>query len=239
MVGWLQERSDVQVVDGAYDPTAHGTYWFIGFAVVGVVASAIGIADPIRSAVGGFRATGDAALRRAGGAGAVVAIIGSTMLASVAGILLALISRTVTKGSIDSTLSLTVIAFGIALLGGTSAFGRRGGILGVVVADILLVILWRYVDAEKWNITISTIGAAAMLAGLVVTRLVESFGRATADYRPPVQDRGTVLPQAVESPAASDPGWSANGESGGWTVQLSNKTSEETGWSGDERWGAR
>jgi hypothetical protein len=76
---------------------------------------------------------------------------------------------------------LTGLAIGAALLGGTSAFGRRGGVFGTAFAVVLLALFIGYADASDWRISRYAVAGAVVAAGLVVTRLVETFGRAGAD----------------------------------------------------------
>ena len=66
---------------------------------------------------------------------------------------------------------------GGALLGGTSAFGRRGGIFGTVFAAALLSVGLAYAQADDRTWSAAGIATVAILVGLCVTRLVERFGR--------------------------------------------------------------
>ena len=195
-----------------------------------VVGGLLGLVKPVRRAVGRFRPVGDPAWRRGAGAAAVasLALIGSSLLASVAGILIALDVRTV--GPDENGLSLTGLALGAALLGGTSAFGRRGGLFGTVLAVALVVLLIRYADVEHWDLSRLAIAACAIAAGLIVTRLVETFGRprAVIDEQQDAEWSGT---------GDADSGWSSS-RTGGWTSQLPARTTDE-GWGSEERWGSR
>ena len=94
------------------------------------------------------------------------------------------------RSSPTAGLDWTVLAIGIALLGGTSAYGRRGGIFGTLLAvepDHRLPGLVR--GRAGWQVSRWTVGGAALGVGLVVTRLVEAYGRprsvgADAETRP-------------------------------------------------------
>jgi ribose/xylose/arabinose/galactoside ABC-type transport system permease subunit len=241
---WLQRQHAVAVVEGAYQPGHQAVYWFAGFAAVAVVGGLLGLVRPLRKTVGAFRASGDPA-RRGGPAAAtsaVLALVGSSAMAAVAGVLLALDARPLPAG--ENGLALTGLALGAALLGGTSAFGRRGGVFGTLLAVTLLVVLWRYGDARHWNLSPLAIGAAAILAGLVVTRLIETFGRG----RPSDLDVFDAEPQTSWSPpppattpppppATSTEGWSSGSRTGGWATQLPARTTDDS-WGVGDRWGA-
>ncbi len=236
---WLARQHEVSVVNGAYEPARHGMYWFAAVAAIAVVGGLFGLIRPLRRAVGRFRSVGDPATRRGAGAGAiaVLAIVGSTALAAAAGILLALDSRQVSGG--ENGLALTGLALGAALLGGTSAFGRRGGVLGTVLAVVLLVALMRYGDAREWKFSQLAVGAAAILAGLVVTRLIEAFGRPRHDLADDLDPDDELNPASWSSTTAGAEGtWPSESGSGGWTAQLPPDPADES-WRSDERWGGR
>lgn len=177
VIVYIQQRSAPVNVQGEYDPTTHALYLFGGFAAVAVLGGLLGTIKSVRRAVGRFRPVGDPARRR-GAAAAVLtslSLVLSMVFAVVAGVLFAAGGDTpVTPGT---GLDLTGLALGAALLGGTSAFGRRGGVFGTVLAVALLTVFIPYADAEHWKINRFAIAAAAVAAGLVVTRLVEAFGR--------------------------------------------------------------
>ena len=237
---WLQRQPEVTLVTGAYQPTQHAGYWFGGFAALAVVGGAIGLIGPIRRTIGAFRPTADPAVRRGAAAatGAVLALLGSTVLASVAGVLLALDSRTLHPASADAGVALAALALGAALLGGTSAFGRRGGVFGTTLAVILLVVLWRYAEVQRWNLSSLAIGAASIIAGLVVTRLIETFGRSLPTLADEPRADPPGWPAAPPQPGAAGDAWPPAGGTGGWTAQLPARTAAEP-WSPEDRWGVR
>ena len=74
-------------------------------------------------------------------------------------------------------LEWTGIAIGTALLAGTSAFGRRGGIFGTLLAVAGLTLFLDYPARRNFDIALFAIAAALIGVGLVVTRLVETYGR--------------------------------------------------------------
>ncbi|GAB2582509.1 hypothetical protein Aab01nite_59920 [Paractinoplanes abujensis] len=164
-------------VQGDYDPTDHAFFLFGGFALLAVLGGAMGAATPVRRWLGGMRPTGDPARRR----GPVVAlpVIGSLLLSSVfavgAGILFAALSdNPVVPGT---GLEWTGIALGLALLAGTSAYGRRGGIFGTLFAVAALTLFLDYAARRNFDIALFAIAGCVFAGGLIVTRLVETYGR--------------------------------------------------------------
>lgn len=184
VIVFIQQRTAPVELQGLYDPTRHALYFFAGFVTLALVGAGFGSIKAIRRAVGRLRPVGDPADRRGGMAVALSgsAIIVSMAFASVAGVLLASTSGAPVAPS--PGVEWTGLAFGAALVAGTSAFGRRGGILGTVAAVALLTLFIRYSDLRGWNISLFAVAAGAMAIGLVVTRLVETYGRP----RPPQDD---------------------------------------------------
>ncbi|MFG3338809.1 hypothetical protein [Glycomyces sp. NPDC048151] len=68
---------------------------------------------------------------------------------------------------------LTVVALGAALVGGTSLMGRRGGVCGTVFASALVLGLMWLAEGRGWSFDPSWIALGAIVAGFLVTRLVE------------------------------------------------------------------
>lgn len=174
---WIQQVDGPVTVTGGFEPANRAVYLFAAFAAAAVIIAALGTGKGARRAIGRFRPVADPAQRRGGLAGALatLALIGSMVLAAVAGVLFAAnAGPTVTAGP---GVELTGLALGMALLGGTSAFGRRGGIFGTLLAAVLLTLFIRYDSARGWDISLYAIAAVMLAGGLVVTRLVEAFGR--------------------------------------------------------------
>jgi ribose/xylose/arabinose/galactoside ABC-type transport system permease subunit len=194
VVVYIERRSAPVLVQGDYDPRRNAGYLFAGFAALAVLAGLFGAIRAIRRLVGRYRPVGDPARRR-GVAAAVVtaaALVGSTVLATLAGVLLAANG----PGPVTPVAGLdwTVLAVGVAMLGGTSAYGRRGGIFGTLLAVTLVTVFLAYAQARGWTISRWAVGGAALGGGLLVTRLVETFGRpgpAATDRVEPVGD-GTI-----------------------------------------------
>ncbi|MFI5932475.1 ABC transporter permease [Actinoplanes sp. NPDC051494] len=172
-----QLRTGPVVVQGTYDPSDHAFYLFGAFALLAVFGGALGTIGPIRRLVGRMRPYGDPAERRGGIAALpiVASLILSSVFAVVAGILLAARSQTpIVPGT---GLEWTGIAFGAALLAGTSAYGRRGGIFGTLLAVAGLTLFLDYADRRNFEIALFAVAAATVGGGLLVTRLVETYGR--------------------------------------------------------------
>lgn len=183
-------------VQGDYDPTKQAFFLFGGFALLAVVGGALGTVTPVRRWLGRMRPAGDPA-RRPGGA-AALPVIGSLVLSSVfavgAGTLLA---AQATRPIVPGTgLEWTGIGIGLALLAGTSAYGRRGGIFGTLFAVAGLTLFLDYSDRQHYAISLFAIAAAVFGGGMIVTRLVETYGRpfgagAGGDWNSPPATNGS------------------------------------------------
>jgi ribose/xylose/arabinose/galactoside ABC-type transport system permease subunit len=234
-VVWIEKHPGPFTIDG-YNPAKHAIYWYAGFAAISVLGGLLGLFKPVRRGLSRYRPVGDPARRRGVAAGAVafLALAGSGLLAGVGGSLGALSARTVTAS--DRGALLSVLALAAVLAGGTSAFGRRGGVFGTLLAVTLLVLLIHYGRAADWNMSPYALAAGAIGAGLVLTRLVETLGR----------------PRSADSMADSGDTWGNVGREeslgsswgtqrpGSWGSQLPARAIEDT-WGGasDDRWGAR
>ncbi|WCN81243.1 ABC transporter permease [Micromonospora sp. LH3U1] len=199
VVVYIERRSAPVLVQGDYDPGRSAGYFFAGFAAVAVLGGLFGAIRAIRRLVGRYRPIADPARRRGAVAAVVtaVALVGSTVLAALAGVLLA--ANDPGPVAPTSGLDWTVLAIGVALLAGTSAYGRRGGVFGTVLAVSLVTVFQVYAQERGWTLSIWAIGGAALGVGLLVTRLVETFGRP----RP----GSTAIPEPVGDGTISA-GWS-------------------------------
>ena len=233
---WIEQRTHaVKMTGGGYAPGRHASFWLGGFAVLAVLGGLLGLSKPLRRAVGRFRPVADPARRRGAAAGslAALAIIGSSGLASVSGVLVA--SRAGTVSPPNNALTLTGLALGTALIAGTSAYGRRGGLFGTVLAVALVTVVMEYLDVTKRAVAPLAVAAVAIGAGLVVTRLVETFGRPRS-----VADADDWAPASADSAATSSTSiadvdsWSPNRT--GWTTA---GASSEDRWGNGDRWGSR
>jgi hypothetical protein len=199
VIVWIQLRVAPVAVQDRYDPSNQAFYLFGGFALLAVIGGALGTVQPIRRILGRMRPHGDPARRR--GAVAALPVIGSLVLSSVfavtAGMLMAAQS---TRPIVPNTgLEWTGIAFGTALLAGTSAFGRRGGVFGTLLAVAGMAMFLDYITRRDLDISLYAIGACAIGGGLIVTRLVETYGK-------PLSAEG-VGEDWNAAPASANPNW--------------------------------
>jgi hypothetical protein len=124
-----------------------------------------------------MRPVGDPARRRGGVviAPVILALVVSSLFAVGAGVLMAAQSaKPIAPGT---GLEWTGIALGLAMLAGTSAYGRRGGIFGTLLAVAGLTLFLDYAARRDFDIALFAIGACTVGGGLIVTRLVETYGR--------------------------------------------------------------
>ncbi|GIM97566.1 ABC transporter permease [Paractinoplanes toevensis] len=218
-----QLRVAPEVVQGRYDPTNQAFFLFGGFALLAVLGGALGTVTPVRRWLGGMRPTDDPARRR----GVVVAlpVIGSLLLSSVfavaAGFLIA--AQSATPIAPGTGLEWTGIALGLAMLAGTSAFGRRGGMFGTLFAVAAFTLYLDWSNRKGLDIALFATAACVLGGGLIVTRLVESFGRPL----PPAGDDWNAAPTTAAT------NWTPDLES--WTpAATANRTDR---WD-DGPWGS-
>ncbi|MBG6101103.1 ABC transporter permease [Micromonospora vinacea] len=208
VVVFIERRSAPVLVQGDYDPTSSAGYLFAGFAAVAVLGGLFGAVRAIRRLVGRYRPIADPAGRRGAVAAVVtaVALVVSTVLAALAGVLLA--ANDPGPVAPTSGLDWTVLAIGVALLAGTSAYGRRGGVFGTLLAVGLVTVFQVYAPERGWTLSNWVVGGVAFGVGLLATRLVETLGRPRAggpERIEPVSD-GTISsgwttpqPQSVDN----------------------------------------
>jgi ribose/xylose/arabinose/galactoside ABC-type transport system permease subunit len=199
LIVWIQDHKKVvEVVASSYDPRDHAVFYFGGFVALSLLGGVLGLVPGLRRATGRFRPTGDPSLRGGGAVAAALALITSSVFAAAAGVLLALNNREIAPT--ENGFGLTTLALGAALLGGTSLYGRHGGLSGTALAVAGLVLLSHYLAEENRGVGVFALAAAAIGVGLLVTRLVETLGRprealepapvpaAQVEYEPPPLD---------------------------------------------------
>ncbi|AEV88953.1 inner-membrane translocator [Actinoplanes sp. SE50] len=178
-----QLRVDAVAVQGTWEPTDRAFLLFGGFAILAVLGAGLGAIGPIRRFFGRMRPVGDPAGRR--GAAVVlpvlVALIVSTVFAAGAGVIMA--GQSAGPIRPGTGLEWTGIGLGLALLGGTSAFGRRGGIFGSLFAVVALTLFLDYQARRELHISLYATAGVIFLAGLIATRVVESYGRLASAAR--------------------------------------------------------
>jgi ribose/xylose/arabinose/galactoside ABC-type transport system permease subunit len=177
VIVFIERRHAPVAVQGGFEPTDQAMFLFAGFAALAVLGGLLGTLKAVLRSVGRFRPVADPARRRGTVAAALTAgaIAVSMPLAATAGVLIAAAATGPIRPS--SGIDLTALAVGCALLGGTSAYGRRGGVFGTVFAVALVTLAPVYAAARGYTISTATVAAAAIAVGLLVTRLVETFGR--------------------------------------------------------------
>jgi hypothetical protein len=211
VVTFNQLRTGPVTVQGAYDPASQAYYLYAGFAVLAVLGGALGAVGPIRRTLGRVRPVGDPAARP--GVGAALPVIGALTLSSVLAVIAGILLAAVATGPLPPRTGLewSGIALGTALLAGTSAFGRRGGIFGTLLAVTALTLFLDYAARRDLDIALFAIAGAVLAGGLVVTRLIEAYGSPRGgdpDWAAPLpaDDTGTDWtpdPPETWSPAAA------------------------------------
>lgn len=226
---FVQQRSAPVDLQGEYNPTEQALYLFAGVAAVSVIGGLIGMIKPVRRSIGRFRPIGDPAQRRGGMAAVLTggALVISCSLAAVGGVLLVAGQDAPVVPS--PGLDWTAFAIGAALLGGTSAFGRRGGVFGTMLAAVLITLFLRYEDETDWDISSLAIAAGVLLAGVVVTRVVETYGRPRSRDESVDEDEWTDT---------SSTGWDSGRRTDSWATPLPTQTTaaRTDPWDSD-RWG--
>lgn len=184
-VVWLQLQPAEIELTGGYDPSGQAAFLFALVAALGILGGLLGTLKGVRNAVGRFRPVGNPAHWRGGLAALMTgsAILLSMVFATGAGVLLvAGYGQPIGPGqpvegvSGVTWLTWTAIGFGVALVGGTSAYGRRGGVFGTILAVVALLLFQRYQAEQGWAIALLATAAVAVAGGLLVTRIVELFG---------------------------------------------------------------
>src|SRR5205085_2907226 len=112
-------------------------------------------------------------------------------------------------------------------------------IFGSLFSASLLALVLSYSKVANLRISDYALAAGAIGAGLVVTRLVETYGRpASAHVYEEEPDEPWINPARLEE--AANPGGYTAPRQGGWTSQLPARNNDDT-WADpiDQRWGTR
>jgi ribose/xylose/arabinose/galactoside ABC-type transport system permease subunit len=157
-----------------------------------------------------------------------VGVLLSSVLAGAAGVVAAwtAVPEAGAGGLPDPILS-TVVALGAALLGGTSLIGRRGGVCGTVFASALILGLMWLAEARGWSFDPSWVALSAIVAGFLVTRLVEAMNTPDDAERASTSRAGSIEDLREDDPRPADrdtgayepydPDFAGLGSGGGWT----------------------
>lgn len=194
LAGRLAAWRGVDVVELPGPP--NGLYLFGGVAVLAVAGGLIGLAPGVRDGLGAVKRMADGEERSAP---AVLLLLGGTvlsmLLAAGAGFVTYLYALGPAEGanslsfgpygSYPVSVEMQLMAFAVALLAGTSLWGRRGGVLGAVLATAALwagLVLWGQAveDAglNSWQADYSqAIFAGVLLLGLFVSFGLDRLGR--------------------------------------------------------------
>lgn len=220
---WAGKQEPVRLT-GGYDPSSHAYYWFGGLCAVSVIAGLVGLFPSVRRAVGRSRPVADPAHRR-GVVAAVIAVAAtmvSTILAGVGGVLAVTVSS---RATASDGLEITALALGVALVGGTSAYGRRGGIFGTVFAVGLVIVVQQYLTVTNRSWGTAAFAALTIGIGLAVTRLVERFGRPHPGVAEPEEEDWAPTIHAATGRTWQPPAATTTTTTGGL-------------WASDEAWGS-
>jgi ribose/xylose/arabinose/galactoside ABC-type transport system permease subunit len=183
VIVFIELRTGPVEVQGTFDPSNQAYVLFGGFALLAVLGGGLGTVAPLRRLVGRMRPVDDPALRTGGATALPVigALVVSSALAVGAGVLMAANSTEPIRP--NTGLQWTGLAIGLALVAGTSAYGRRGGVFGTLLAVSFMALFLDYADRRDFGIALYATAACTVAVGLVVTRLIETYGR-------PVQQAG-------------------------------------------------
>ncbi|GHJ43656.1 hypothetical protein Cs7R123_09980 [Catellatospora sp. TT07R-123] len=182
-----------QMVPATAFDLREGWVWFVLFVLVTLVGGALWLIPGVRSRLSADRGPARITGGWAGfgpGLGAVVGLTGSGLLAGIVGV--AMTARLNSSFPVGSGATLTLGALGVALLGGVSLFGRRGGVTGTLFAALLVTGVGQILLLEGAAFWLQLLlYAVAVLLGAAVTRAIESI------TGPP--------PQPPSLPAPADP----------------------------------
>ncbi|GAA4915852.1 ribose/xylose/arabinose/galactoside ABC-type transport system permease subunit [Stackebrandtia albiflava] len=158
--------------------TSSAWIWLIGVAALSIFAGVVSALNGPRHRFAACRrAAADGPRDRATVWTTAAVLVGSSVLAGFAGVW---VMWTAADGAAVATgldpATVTVFPVAAALLGGTSALGRRGGILGTLLASLLLATVMLLAATLAWPVSPLWILLVAVGAGLVVTRVVETLG---------------------------------------------------------------
>jgi len=156
--------------------------WFALFVMISVGGGLACAAPAVRQWLGGTRGDRDPADRpgAAPATGAALALVASTVLAAFGGIVL---SSGLGFAEPATPTGSVFVALAAVLVGGVSAFGRRGGVFGTLLGVVLVILTMRLAlrtGTDLYNVVLG----AAIVGGLAVTRLLEAVGRRTVPVRP-------------------------------------------------------
>lgn len=186
---WLQARVDLRAVYSQDMPElapSNAWMWLAGVAVASVVLGIVGATGTVRERFGACaEATSSPGVRSSGATKLLTAVmlVASSTLAAAAGMWLVwsqIPAGPVRSVGLDPTM-LTLFGFAAALVGGTSVYGRRGGVLGTLLACLVLSAVLTLQMLHGWRVNEAWILMVAAGVGLVVMRIVDAAGSPKRD----------------------------------------------------------
>jgi ribose/xylose/arabinose/galactoside ABC-type transport system permease subunit len=134
------------------------------------------------------------------GLGAVAGLTGSSLLAGIGGVALAIFDGA--ADPVQDGINVTLIALAAVLIGGVSVFGRRAGLLGTAVGTVMVTTALFIVEAH-FSVNWYYVPAGILVfLGLGVSRIMESVTNGPAPT-PAAQPASLSLPPGVPpGPAA-------------------------------------
>ncbi|HEX2144248.1 MAG TPA: hypothetical protein VHG10_07065 [Glycomyces sp.] len=237
LTGRIAAGRGIDTITGWAHP--NGLYLLGGAAALAIVGGFIGLAPGMRSGFSAVKRLADGEGERP--ASAVFLLLGGTVLSMLLAAGAGFVVFAYGLGSIEgdhslnfgmlghypTTIELQVLAFAVVLLAGTSLWGRRGGVFGMVFATVAVwagLILWGQAVAdageESWQADYSqAIFAGVLLVGLFVSFALDRLGRPKeqleADdgfytqemtpFEPPNGDQGSGLLASAHPDATPTP----------------------------------
>lgn len=182
----------------------NGLYLFAGAAVLAIAGGLIGLAPGMRDGFSAVKRLADGEGERS--ASSVFLLLGGTILSMLLAAAAGYVAYMYGLGSIEGVNTLNfgpyglpptgvepqLLAFAIALLAGTSLWGRRGGVFGAVFATIAVwagLILWDRAVLDtgenSWQADYSqAIYAGVLLVALFVSFALDRLGRPKEQAEP-------------------------------------------------------
>jgi ribose/xylose/arabinose/galactoside ABC-type transport system permease subunit len=198
---------------GTGDPSQFMLSELPSTAVLAALGGAIGVSlflglvgafSAVRARIAPIRRT-PAGERHGRGGLVFFGVLLSSTLAGAAGVVAAWTA--VPEGgaaALPDPILLTVLALGAALVGGTSLMGRRGGVFGTVLASTLLLGLMWLAEGRGWGFNPSWIALGAIVAGFLITRLVEVMNTADENETASTRRAGNLADLREDDPPAAE-----------------------------------
>ncbi len=184
IVAWIRERIDMESVDSgelAQLTPGNAWMWLVGIAIVSIVFGIVGATGRVRNRLGiCANVLNDSHVRATMSTKLLVGLmlISSCALAAAAGVWL--VWSRLPNGPVHDVgldpLVLTLFGFAAVLLGGTSVHGRRGGVLGTLLACLVLGAVMTMHALHAWSVSTVWILLGAAALGLIVMRIVDAAG---------------------------------------------------------------